>query len=285
MDKRIKDKRQQGGLAPLGPCGLITDFGTKDYFIGVMKGLIKKINPDAEVIDISNDIPSYSLLPASFTLEQAYRFFPAGAIFLVVVDPGVGTQRKILLVEYENRFFIAPDNGVLTPILQEKEKTVFVLDNKDYFLIDGFSTFEARDKMAPAAAYLSRGIDPRQMGSLLSEPEYVLNPDYFPSRLENGIEARIVYIDKFGNIMTNVSEHFLFDALETSGFSKFKTLLNNREIKHFHKTYGQAGAGPFLLIGSHQNLEIAINQGSAAPVLDAKIGQKVVIEFSGKREI
>lgn len=264
-------------------CGLITDFGNKDYFIGVMKGIIKKINPDAEVIDISNDIPSFCLLPASFTIEQAYRFFPAGAIFLVVVDPGVGTERKILLVEYENRFFIAPDNGVLTPILQEKKKTVFVLDNKHYFLIDGFSTFEARDKMAPAAAYLSRGIDPREMGFLLSKSEFVLNPDYFPSRLENGIEARIVYIDKFGNIMTNVSEDFLFDALETSGFSKFKTVLNNREIKNFHETYGQAGAGPFLLIGSHQNLEIAINQGSAASVLEVEIGQKVVIEFSGKR--
>jgi S-adenosylmethionine hydrolase len=264
-------------------CGLITDFGNKDYFIGVMKGLIKKINPDAEVIDISNDIPSYSLLPASFTIEQAYRFFPIATIFLVVVDPGVGTQRKILLVEYDDRFFIAPDNGVLTPILQEKEKTVFVLDNKNYFLIDGFSTFEARDKMAPAAAYLSRGIDPREMASLLPGSEFVLNPDYFPSRLKNGIKARIVYIDKFGNIMTNVSEHFLFDALETSGFSKFKTVLNNKEIKHFHETYGQAGAGPFMLIGSHQNLEIAVNQDSAASVLDAKIGREVIIEFSGKK--
>ena len=264
-------------------CGLITDFGNKDYFIGVMKGLIKKINPDAEVIDISNDIPSYSLLPASFTIEQAYRFFPAGAIFLVVVDPGVGTERNILLVEYDDRFFIAPDNGVLTPILQEKEKTVFVLDNKNYFLIDGVSTFEARDKMAPAAAFLSRGVDPQAMGSLLLGSEFVLNPDYFPSQLGNSIKARIVYIDKFGNIMTNVSEDFLFDALEASGFSKFKTVLNNREIKHFHKTYGHADAGPFMLIGSHQNLEIAINQNSAAAVLDAKIGREVVIEFSGKK--
>jgi S-adenosylmethionine hydrolase len=264
-------------------CGLITDFGNKDYFIGVMKGLIKKINPDAEVIDISNEIPSYSLLPASFTLEQAYRFFPAGAIFLVVVDPGVGTERNILLVEYDNRFFIAPDNGVLTPILQKKEKTVFILDNKNYFLIDGVSTFEARDKMAPAAAYLSRGIDPREMGSLLPGAEFVFNPDYFPSQLENGIRARIVYIDKFGNIMTNVSKDFLFEALEAPGFSTFKVILNNREIKHFHKTYGQAGAGPFMLIGSHQNLEIAINQGSAASFLDAKIGREAIIEFSGKK--
>jgi len=92
-------------------CGLITDFGNKDYFIGVMKGVMKKITPGIEVIDISNDIPSYSLLPAAFTIDQSYRYFPVSTVFLVVVDPGVGTERKILLVEYDNRYFIGPDNG------------------------------------------------------------------------------------------------------------------------------------------------------------------------------
>ncbi len=259
-------------------CGLITDFGNKDYFIGTLKGVIKKINPNVEVIDISNDIPSYNILPASFTIDKTYPFFPMETIFLVVVDPGVGTHRKILLVEYDNRFFIAPDNGVLTPILQKEEKTVGAIDNKNYFLIDNHSTFEARDKMAPAAAYLSRGIDPMEMTSPISE--FILNPDYFPTQSTHCIEARIVYIDKFGNLMTNVIETFLFDALKKSGLSKFKVELNGREIKEFYETYGRAGTGPFMLIGSHQNLEIAIDQDSAASALDAQIGQKILIKFS-----
>jgi hypothetical protein len=258
-------------------CGLITDFGNKDYFIGTLKGIIKKINPNAEVIDISNDIPSYNILPASFTIDKTYPFFPLETIFLVVVDPGVGTHRKILLVEHDNRFFIAPDNGVLTPILQKEKKTVGAIDNKNYFLINTHSTFEARDKMAPAAAFLSRGIDPTEMTSPVSE--FILNPDYFPIQSKDGIEARIIYIDKFGNLMTHVTETFLLDALEKSGMSTFKVEFNGREIKEFYETYGRAETGPFMLIGSHQNLEIAINQASAASALDAQIGQKVLIKF------
>ena len=152
-----------------------------------------------------------------------------------------------------------------------------ILDNKNYFLINNHSTFEARDKMAPAAAFLSRGIDPTEMTSPISE--FILNPDYFPTPSTHCIEARIVYIDKFGNLMTNVTETFLFEALEKSGLSTFKAAFNNREIKDFYDIYGHAGTEPFMLIGSHQNLEIAINQDSAASALDVKIGQKVLIKF------
>jgi S-adenosylmethionine hydrolase len=266
-----------------GICGLITDFGNTDYFIGTLKGVIKKINPHVEVIDISNDIPSYSLLPASFALEKTYRFFPAGSLFLVVVDPGVGTRRKILLVEYDDYFFIAPDNGVLTPILQKEKKAVSVIDNKNYFLIDGISTFEARDKMAPAAAYLLRGVDPREMA--LPVNEYIIDAGYSPTLSVSAdgndiiIEAIIAYIDKFGNLMTNVSADFLFESLETSGRETFKALLNSHVIEQFYDTYGQAGTGPFMLIGSHRNLEIAVNQASAAAALNAQVGDKVAITF------
>lgn len=274
------EEKRGGGLI-----ALITDFGNKDYFIGVMKGVIKQINPAAEIIDVANDIPSYNLLPASFVVEQAYRFFPPGSVFLVVVDPGVGTQRKILLVEYEGRYFIGPDNGVLTPILRKEEKTVSVLDNEKYFLIHGHSTFEARDKMAPVAAYLTQGVDPREIALFLPNHShdrgYVLNPDYFPTLSANTIRARVVYIDKFGNIITNVSADFLFTALETCGLSKFKVELNGKEIKAVYNTYDHAGTGaePFMLIGSHQNLEIAVNQQSAASILNVETGQEILIQF------
>jgi len=260
-------------------CGLITDFGNKDYFIGVMRGVMKKINSDIEVIDITNEIPSYNLLPASFALQQAYCYFPEKTIFLVVVDPGVGTEREILLVEYDNRFFIGPDNGVLTPILKKEQKTVGILDNKKYFLIDGISTFEARDKMAPAAAYLSAGVHPREIAATTSD--FIVNPDYFPSLKENAIDARIVYIDKFGNIMTNVAKEFLLEMMKENRFSDFKIILNNQEINKFYNTYGLADSKsePFMLFGSHQNLEIAMNMNSASSRLNASIGQQLIIKF------
>ncbi|UCH94402.1 MAG: SAM-dependent chlorinase/fluorinase [Candidatus Aminicenantes bacterium] len=260
-------------------CGLITDFGNKDYFVGVMKGVMKRITPGIEVIDISNDIPSYGLLPASFAIDKSYRYFPASTVFLVVVDPGVGTERKILLVEYDNRYFIAPDNGVLTPILQKEQKIVGVVDNKKYFLIDGYSTFEARDKMAPAAAYLAGGIDPWEIAAPTTD--FIVNPNYFPTKSANSIKAGVVYIDKFGNLMTNVTKEFLFDTLKETGLAKFRVEFNGREIDKYYDTYAYAGSEsvPFMLIGSHQNLEIAMNMQSAASVLEAAVGQKLLITF------
>lgn len=260
-------------------CGLITDFGNKDYFIGVMKGVMKKITPGIEVIDISNDIPSYSLLPASFSIDQSYRYFPVFTVFLVVVDPGVGTERKILLVEHDKRYFIGPDNGVLTPILHKEQKLVGNVDNKKYFLIDGYSTFEARDKMAPAAAYLAGGIDPWEIAAPTSE--FIVNPDYLPTKSTNAIKARVVYIDKFGNVMTNVTKEFLFNTFKESGLSKFKLEFNGREIDKYYDTYANAGSEsvPFMLIGSHQNLEVAMNMESAASFFDADIGQEIMIKF------
>ncbi|NIM13887.1 MAG: hypothetical protein GTO45_17725 [Candidatus Aminicenantes bacterium] len=264
-------------------CALITDFGSRDYFVGVMKGVIKKVAPSVEVIDICHDIPSYSLLPASFVIDKSYRYFPDYTIFLVVVDPGVGTERKILLVEHNNCFFIGPDNGVLTPILKKKEKKVAVIDKKKFFLIDGYSTFEARDKMAPVAAYLAAGLDPQELSSTTSQ--FIINRDYFPSisRSTGALNGRIVYIDKFGNIMTNVTRECLLDAQEASGRSRFKAVVGKNEITRYYETYGQAGkecgSEPFMLMGSHQNLEIAVNQMSAALALEAVIDQKVDIEF------
>jgi hypothetical protein len=258
-------------------CGLITDFVTKDYFIGTMKGVMKKINPEIEIIDIANDIPSYSLMAASFVIDKTYRFFADFTIFLVVVDPGVGTNRRILLVQHENRYFIGPDNGVLTPILQQEKAAVSVLDNEAFFLIHGYSTFEARDKMAPAAAYLSAGIDPQELSSPVVD--VILNPGYIPESSGNEITASIVYIDKFGNIISNVTRDFLFAALAGSGHETFKAEINGREITEFFGTYARAGPGPFMLIGSHGNLEIAVNQDSAATLLNARIGREIGIIF------
>jgi len=258
-------------------CALISDFGGKDYFAGVLKGVMKKINPHLEIIDICHEIPSYNILPASFALEKAFPFFPQGTIFIAIVDPGVGTARKILLVDYQGYYFLGPDNGILTPILEKENKMVYTIENRKFFLIEDNSTFEARDKMAPSAAYLSMGIQPRELGPEVSE--FTINPNYFPVQDGNTLKGRVVYHDKYGNCMTNISRRLLFLTLQQSGFSNFKSLVNDREIKGYYHTYELAGRVPFMLIGSHQNLEIAINQGSAARVIDIQVGQEVIIHF------
>ncbi|MCK4760635.1 MAG: SAM-dependent chlorinase/fluorinase [Candidatus Aminicenantes bacterium] len=268
---------KQTGKTNKSYCGLITDFGNQDFFSGVLKGVIKQINPHMEVIDITNEIPSYSTIAASFVVEKTYPFFPTGTIFLVVVDPGVGTGRGILLARHEERYFIGPDNGVLTPILQKENTTVSILDKEKYFLIRGNSTFEARDKMAPAAAYLGAGIALEEIASPYCD--FIVDAAYLPTKTQNSISARVAYIDKFGNIMTNVSEDFLYTALEEAGAGGFKVEVNGREIEGFFKTYALAGSGPFMLIGSHRNLEIAVNRGSAASLLQARIGAEVGIIF------
>ncbi|MEI6613323.1 MAG: SAM-dependent chlorinase/fluorinase, partial [Chrysiogenales bacterium] len=184
--------------------GLITDFGENDYFVGTLKGVIKNINPQADIIDICHGVPSYFIQGGSYVLEKTYQFFPAGTIFLAVVDPGVGTKRKLLLVTAAGYHFIAPDNGLLTPIFQlDRKKIIREIDKDHYFLLSGSSTFEARDRMAPVAAHLSKGIAAVDIGS--ETADFVINQEYYPQELQPGrIEGRIIHVDKFGNMISNV---------------------------------------------------------------------------------
>ncbi len=254
--------------------GLITDFGEKDYFIGVLKGVISKINPEAEVIDIANGLPSFHIDSASFVVEKNLQYFPPNTIFLVVIDPGVGTERGILLVSYERYYLVAPDNGVLTPILKKEESYVRVVDAAHYFLSDSPSTFEARDKMAPIAAYLSKGVDPSRLGN--ETDEYIVKDSYYPSVVSKSeMEGKIVYIDKFGNLITNISKDFLFSNISNSGSTKFKIEIKGNEITQFAKTYADGKGAPFMLIGSHGNLEISMNRSSAFKYLKAGLNAKV----------
>jgi S-adenosylmethionine hydrolase len=259
--------------------GLITDFGENDYFVGTLKGVIKKINPQADIIDICHGVPSYFIQGGSYVLEKTYHFFPAGTIFLVVVDPGVGSKRKLLLVTAAGFHFIAPDNGILTPIFQlGKDISIREIDQDNYFLISGSSTFEARDRMAPVAAHLSNGVDPEKIGSVTAE--FVVSPDYYPQEVQAGrIEGRIIHVDKFGNIISNVPGHWLFDKLLAQGHRHFKLMLNNQEISEYRQNYASTSGLPFMLIGSHGNLEIAMNRHHAFRELKASLNQKFIIAF------
>ncbi len=260
--------------------GLITDFGENDYFVGTLKGVIKKINPQADVIDICHGVPSYFIQGGSYVLEKTYRFFPTGTIFLVVVDPGVGTQRKLLLAMAAGFTFVAPDNGILTPIFHlGKEAVVREIDQERYFLISGSSTFEARDRMAPVAAHLSKGVAASAIGS--ETAEYVVNADYYPQQVNpDRIEGRIIHVDKFGNMISNVTGQWLFEKLLAGGYKHFTLQVNNQEVGEYRQNYASAGGQPFLLIGSHGNLEIAMNRRNAFRELKASLYQKFVIFFS-----
>ncbi len=258
--------------------GLITDFGTKDYFVGVLKGVIKKINPEVEIFDIAHGITSHYLYSASFIAEKNFSYFPDGTIFLIVVDPGVGTDRNIILVSYDKYYFIAPDNGVLTPFLSKEDKVVRIIDADHYFLSKEGSTFEARDKMAPIAAYLSKGIEPIRLAT--ETEEYIIDNDYYPKiKGANKIEGKIIYIDKFGNIITNFPREYIFSSMSASSFTKFGLSINGQEIKEFVKVYEQGKTSPFMLFGSHGNLEIAMKKKPAYKFLKVGLNQPVELTF------
>ncbi len=259
--------------------GLITDFGENDYFVGTLKGVIKKINPQADIIDICHGVPSYFIQGGSYVLEKTYNYFPVGTIFLVVVDPGVGTQRKLLLVTVATYSFIAPDNGILTPIFKlGKDVSVREIEKEKYFLISGSSTFEARDRMAPVAAHLSKRVPASDIG--IETSEFVVNLDYYPQYVPpDRIEGRIIYVDKFGNMISNIPGKWLFEKLLAHGCQQFKLQINNREISEYRQNYASASGLPFMLIGSHGNLEIALNRRHAFRELKVLLNQKFAIMF------
>jgi len=252
------------------PIALLTDFGTRDYFVASMKGVILSIDPAAVIVDITHDIPPQSISEAAFTLRACYRDFPAGTIFVAVVDPGVGSARRAILAEAGGYYFIAPDNGLLSFILDSEADTrVFQISNAEFSASDISSTFHGRDIFAPAAAHLSRGAAPAQYGPLISDLQRL--PGTRPERISaNEIEGRIIHIDRFGNLVTNLSRNDLP--------SNFTLEIGGRIIEAHRQFYSKAEPGEvFSIWGSAGFLEISIRNGSAKDVLGAQTGQKIVI--------
>lgn len=255
----------------------MTDFGEDDFFVASLKGVIAKINPAARIIDITHRLPSFDIKTGSFILFSSYKYFPARTIFLVVVDPGVGTSRKILLAETDNYFFIAPDNGVLSLVLEEEGiRQLREVTNQNYFLPELGRTFEGRDKMAPAAAWLSRGISCEEFGSEATSYEKY-NAEK-PQIKRDEIIGHILYIDKFGNLITNVPEGIVELFQKKTGKKNFSISIKDREITAFEQNYSSVKKGELLfLVGSVGLIEIAAKENSAAQRLKIKNGDKVKI--------
>lgn len=253
---------------------LTTDFGHKDPFVGIMKGVILGIDPEANIIDLTHGIPPQDLMAGALALRYSVPFFPRGAIHVAVVDPGVGTERRPLLIEAEAGFFIGPDNGILSLALEGKEpRRIIELANPTYHLRPTSATFHGRDIFAPAAAYLSLGIPPEDFGPKIKDFAKLPWPRVVKEK--GRVRGEIIYTDSFGNLVTNVEERDL------SGLApqKLTICLGSLTIRGLSSSYRGDQEGAYAaLINSWGLLEIACFKESAARRSGAKIGDRVEIQ-------
>jgi S-adenosylmethionine hydrolase len=252
---------------------LLTDFGYKDNFVGVMKGVILSINPQVNLVDISHGARPQSILEAHFLLKNSYNFFPKGTIFVGVVDPGVGSKRKPILIETNDYFFIGPDNGIFSFLESYEIKNTVHLTNKEYFLKPVSSTFHGRDIFAPVAGFVSRGVISEEFGTLIKSIKRIEIPK---PRIKKGkLVGEIIYIDGFGNLISNISRE-IFDKF-TKG-SKFEIAIGKVRINKISSSYAEANSKtPIALFNSFQNLEISMKDDSCAENLGLNPGERIRI--------
>ena len=255
---------------------LLTDFGLEDNYVGTLKAVILKINPKACVVDICHSIPPQDILAAALILKGSYLYFSKKTIFLIVVDPGVGSKRKAIILKTKDYTFIAPDNGILSLISDEnRQRQIFKITNDKYFLKPTSNTFHGRDVFAPVAAYLSKGLKPNTFGPERKELKKLIFPKPQLNKREKQIDGEIIYIDRFGNLMTNIEEGDIGGVSDDVFIS-----IKNKIISGIRRSYYSVlKARPLAIINSMGYLEIAVNQDSASRILKAKKGEKVRLNF------
>jgi len=256
---------------------LLSDFGLRDPYVAEMKAVISTISPTTRIIDITHSVEKFNIKLGAFLLASASRYFPKGTIHVAVVDPSVGTKRQPLLIETNNAYYIGPDNGVLTlAAVSEGIKHVYKIANKKLMLPKVSSTFHGRDLFAAAAAHLAEGVEPSDFGPELTKYEV---PRFAKVSLKaDKLHGEAVHIDDFGNIITNITK----ENLSQLGAKPKETLnvkLSSAAINlPFCAAYGDVPTNRHLaLIGSHDFLEIAVNQGNAARKLRTQVGQSITV--------
>lgn len=265
---------------------LLTDFGTTDYFAAAVKGVILGVNPRVRIVDITHDIPPHDIEAAAFTLLAAYVSFPAGTIHLAVVDPGVGSSRRPILIHTRDQFFVGPDNGIFSYVCEDTETTpaVFHLTNTKYFRQPVSATFNGRDIFAPVAAALSNGVNPDQLGLPVNDFVRLL-PLKPPTSPDGKITARIIHIDRFGNCVTNITHDDLTAEMIGAGA---KLRLKGKLVKSFRGYFAEETGSRdkvFGIWGSAGFLEIVTPNSSAAKLLKVKRGDSVVVSQRQRREM
>lgn len=264
----------------LDPCRVITlmtDFGTNDHFVGVMKGVILNINPKVRIVDITHAIPPQDVHSAAFLLDSTYRYYPDGTIHVIVVDPGVGSRRRGIICQTDTAYFVCPDNGILSYVLgNDTAHRLVALSNSDYWLPEVSNTFHGRDIFAPVAAHLSRGISLRQFGDAANG--VVRLPIQMPQVTKSTLVGSVIWVDHFGNLITNLTS----DMLESFGMeNSFVIRAGKAEICRLNCSYAESKKGECLaIIGSSGYLEISVNQESAAQVLGLKRDDVIEIHKS-----
>lgn len=259
-------------VTPSGIITLLTDFGLSDPYVGMMKGVILTINPKARVVDITHQVGTGAVLQASRIVSEAHAFFPDGTVHVAVVDPGVGSGRRLIALEAGRHLFVGPDNGLFWPVIYSLKATRIVeLTERRFFLHSVTHTFHGRDVFAPVAAHLSLGVEVMGMGKPLSDPTPLQSP--VPFRRDDSLVGQIVQVDHFGNLVTNISAAELVLFL---GTGRPEVQVGRLNVVGLHRIYADVEEGrPLALINSSNLLEIAVNLGRASAYAGLEPGEIV----------
>lgn len=256
---------------------LTTDFGTSDHLVGSMKGVILNINPAARIVDLNHNVAPFDILDGALAIGNTYRFFPPRTVHVVVVDPGVGTERRPILVTGDKQYYIAPDNGVLSMIYERESCTVRHITAEHYFLNPISPTFHGRDIFAPTAAWLTKAFQTDAFGETITD--YVRFTMPKAKAAEQSAKGVVLRVDAFGNLMTNFTAEDIPAGAISSG--SIKLAVNGKPVTTFVQTFALGNPGePVAMIGSAGYLEIAVSRGSAARTLGANRGTEVTLDLS-----
>jgi hypothetical protein len=265
---------------------LITDFGTTDPYAGIMKGVILSENPSASIIDITHGIPPQDVDSAAYCIYSAYRFFPAGSIHVVVVDPGVGSSRSIIAVSMAGHFFLAPDNGVLGLLLSTgRVDFITTVENEKYFLKPVSRTFHGRDIFAPVAAHLSKGLPIDRLGTEIKKDQTFFVDLRVPYQAESGeLVGEVIHVDRFGNLITNIDYFLIRKTFDSVNDRNLEIIIGGHQISGLSVCYQDAEPQSLLAItGSMGFIEISINGGNASEFCGAARGSIISINICQKK--
>lgn len=253
---------------------LTTDFGYRDHYVSAMKAVILGLSPDVRLVDISHEIPPHDTMAGAWVVRNSAMLYPPGTIHLVVVDPGVGTDRKPVAIQINDQTFVGPDNGLFSLIAEDFEYKAVSLTNKKYWRINRSNTFHGRDIFASVAAHLSLGVKMSDLGEELDK--LVTYRWAVPISDKDGIQGWVVHIDRYGNLITNIPESLLLDTLNES--QAIRIYVGNTILDEISTTFASVTDGePVAYIGSSDKLEIAINRGNAKEMLGVEKGAQISI--------
>lgn len=259
----------------MGFITLLTDFGIRDGAVGLMKGVIWRIAPDAQIADLSHTISPQNLQEAAVVLRFGAPYFPENTVHVVVVDPGVGTQRRSIAARFGPYYFVGPDNGVCTPLIEMAEAAggpieIVALDKPEYWLPEISDVFHGRDVYSPVGAHLAAGVPLGDLGSPIDDPIRLTIAQ--PEITDSGVKGEIIFIDDFGNLHTNILRSHL------SPWSEVKVLISDQEIAGLTRTFGKRPPGTLIaLYGTEHDLNVAVVNGNAQALLQAEVGDSVEV--------